>query len=108
MDLLEQKKHADAKSFFLKALEADPFSARAQFGLGRAMHESGDAFSAITAYERAVELRPTLYPALRALAALYEQKGFRRKAAEALERAAPCAPDPQTREQLRQRLLKLL
>jgi regulator of sirC expression with transglutaminase-like and TPR domain len=55
-----------------------------------------------------VELRPNLFQALRALAGLYEQKGFRRKAAEALERAVHTAPDPSTRDAMRQRLLKLL
>ncbi|TMB11793.1 MAG: tetratricopeptide repeat protein, partial [Deltaproteobacteria bacterium] len=74
----------------------------------RAMHDQGELFHAITAYERAVELRPNLFQALRALAGLYEQKGFRRKAAEALERAVHSAPDPQTRDAMRQRLLRLL
>jgi regulator of sirC expression with transglutaminase-like and TPR domain len=55
-----------------------------------------------------VELRPNLFHALRALAALYEQKGFRRKAVEAVERAVHAAPDPSTRDAMRQRLLKLL
>jgi len=54
------------------------------------MHEQGDLFHAITAYERAVELRPNLFHALRALAALYEQKGFRRKPWEAV--SARCTP----------------
>ena len=81
---------------------------RAQFALARTLHELGDSFTAITAYEKAVELRPSLFPALRALAGLYDQKGFRRKAAEALERAVQVAPDEATRDQLRARLLKLL
>ena len=55
-----------------------------------------------------MELRPNLFHALRALAALYEQKGFRRKAVEAVERAVHAAPDPKTRDTMRQRLLKLL
>jgi len=91
-----------------KAVKEDPFSPRIHFALGRAMQEQDDLFHAITAYERAVELRPNLFQALRALAGLYEQKGFRRKAAEALERAVHTAPDPSTRDVMRQRLLKLL
>ena len=70
--------------------------------------ESVDPAGAITAYERAIDLRPNLFQALRALATLYEQKGFRRKAAEALERALHSAPDVQTRDALRARLIKLL
>lgn len=108
MALLEENKYAEARPLLEKVLKEDPFSVRAQFALARALHEQGDAFTAITAYERALELRPSLFPALRALAGLYEQKGFRRKAADALERAAHFAPDAEAREQLRARLLKLL
>jgi DNA-binding response OmpR family regulator len=108
MGLLDAKKSAQARAVLEKAVKEDPFSARAQFALARAMHEQGDLFHAITAYERAVELRPNLFQALRALATLYEQKGFRRKAAEALERALHSAPDVQTRDALRARLIKLL
>jgi DNA-binding response OmpR family regulator len=106
--LLEAKKPAEARAALEKAVKEDAFSPRTHFALGRAMHEQGDLFHAITAYERAVELRPNLFQALRALASLYEQKGFRRKAAEAVERAVHAAPDPSTRDAMRQRLLKLL
>lgn len=108
MGLLEAKKPAEARAVLEAAVKEDPFSARAHFALARAMHEQGDLFHAITEYEHTVELRPNLFQALRALAGLYEQKGFRRKAAEALERAVHAAPDVQTRETMRQRLLKML
>jgi DNA-binding response OmpR family regulator len=108
LELLERKKPAEARAVLEKAVKEDAFSPRAHFALARAMHEQGELFHAITAYERAVELRPNLFQALRALAGLYEQKGFRRKAVEALERAVHAAPDPQTRDSMRQRLLRLL
>jgi DNA-binding response OmpR family regulator len=106
MRLLDARKPAEARTVLEKAVKEDPFSARAQFALARAMHEQSDIFHAITAYERAIELRPNLFQALRAVATLYEQKGFRRKAAESLERALHAAPDVQTREALRERLIK--
>lgn len=108
LQLLEQKKLAEARAVLERAVKEDAFSPRAHFALARALHEEGELFHAITAYERAVELRPNLFQALRALAGLYEQKGFRRKAVEALERAVHAAPDPQTRDSMRQRLLRLL
>ena len=107
MGLLDARKPAEARIVLEKAVKEDPFSARAQFALARAMHEQSDIFHAISAYERAIELRPNLFQALRAVATLYEQKGFRRKAVESLERALHAAPDVQTREALRERLIKL-
>ena len=108
MGQLERGDAVEARKLLEQASRIDTFSPKIQFALGRAMFEQGDVFSAITAYERAVELRPTLFPALRALAKLYETKGFRRKAVEALERALHTAPDVETREQIRVKLLKML
>jgi DNA-binding response OmpR family regulator len=106
--LLEAGQAAEARKTLGEAAREDPFSARAHFALAKAMHAQGDLFSALTEYERAVELRPNLFPALRALAGLYEEKGFRRKATEALERALHAAPDAESREAVRARLLQLL
>ncbi|TMA29041.1 MAG: response regulator [Deltaproteobacteria bacterium] len=106
--LLEAGQAAEARKTLEEAAREDPFSARAHFALAKAMQAQGDLFSALTEYERAVELRPNLFPALRALAGLYEEKGFRRKATEALERALHAAPDAESREAVRARLLQLL
>jgi CheY-like chemotaxis protein len=84
-----------------------PFSAEVHFLLGRALRATGDGFGAMTALERAVELRPTHLASLRALAAVYEEKGFRRKAAETIERALPAAPEA-LRATLREDVLRLL
>ena len=91
-----------------QASKLDPFSARNHFALGRALRETREAFRAMSEYEKAVELRPTHFAALCSLAELYLEKGFRRKAVEALERALTCAPDGRTREGIRSRLLRLL
>lgn len=106
--LLQSGKTTEARAALELALKDDPFSARVQFALGKALQAQGDVFRAITAYEKAVELRPLLFPALRALAGLYLDKGFRRKAAETLERALQAAPDPATRETIKTQLLRLL
>jgi DNA-binding response OmpR family regulator len=108
VELLEAKKPKEARVELEKAVKEDPFSPRGQLALARALVEVGDVFRAITAYERAIELRPNLFPALRNLAGLYLEKGFRRKAAEALERALQHAPDPAMREKIRAQLLRLL
>jgi DNA-binding response OmpR family regulator len=105
---LSHGRPGQARGSLEQAAKADPFSARNQFALGRALRETGEAFRAMSAYEKAVELRPTHFAALCSLAELYLEKGFRRKAVEALERALNCAPDGRTREGIRTRLLRLL
>jgi DNA-binding response OmpR family regulator len=99
---------ADARVEFEAAIAADPYSAEAHAQLARTLRAAGDGFSAMTAFEKAAELRPNHLGVLRALAALYEEKGFRRKATEALERALSAAPDDATRVTVKQDLLKLL
>ena len=61
----------------------------------------------MTALEHAAEASPAHLPALRALAVLYEEAGFRRKAAEVLERALPAADDA-GRTAIRKELLRLI
>jgi CheY-like chemotaxis protein len=90
-----------------EAVRSDPYAAEAHFLLGRALRARGDAFGAMTALEHAAELRPGHLAALRTLSALYEEKGFRSKATEALERALAAAPEP-ARAELRKDLLRLL
>jgi CheY-like chemotaxis protein len=107
-ELLASGRVAEAIAAFSEAVQADPHSPDGQFQLGRALSAGGDAFGAMTALERASELAPGHLAALRALAALYEQTGFRRKAAEILERALPAAPDDDARTAIRKDLLRLI
>jgi hypothetical protein len=62
----------------------------------------------MTALEHAAEASPGHLPALRALASTYEESGFRRKAAETLERALPAAPDDAVRGAIRRDLMRLI
>jgi DNA-binding response OmpR family regulator len=105
---LSDGRPAQARASLEEAVRADAFSARNHFALGRALRDTGEAFRAMSEYEKAVELRPTHFAALCSLAELYLEKGFRRKSVEALERALSCAPDGRTREGIRTRLLRLL
>jgi DNA-binding response OmpR family regulator len=98
----------EAATAFEEATRIDPFSAEAHFQMGAVLRALDDGFRAMTALERAVELRPGLFAALRALASLYEEKGFRHKAAGALERAVAAAPDDAVRAAVRKELLQLL
>jgi DNA-binding response OmpR family regulator len=107
-ELLAANRLTEARAAFEAAIAADPYSAEAHALLARTLRLSGEAFSAMTAYERAAELRPAHLPTLRALAALYEEKGFRLKATETMERALGAAMDDATRASVKQDLLALL
>jgi DNA-binding response OmpR family regulator len=107
-DLLAAGKVSEAIAVLSDAVRIDPRSPDAQFQLGRALRAGDDLFGAMTALEHAVDGRPAHLPALRALAALYEESGFRRKAAEVLERALPAAPDEGARAAIREELVRLI
>ncbi len=107
-ELLLAGRLAEAVAALEAAVSADPYSADAHYQLARALRAQGDHFRAMTAFERATELRPGHLAALRALAALYQEKGFRRKAAETLERALSAAGDESTRAAIRQDLIGLI
>ena len=97
-----------AVAAFEEALRVDPFSAEVHYQLAKALRARGDAFRAMTAFERAVELRQGFFQALRSLAALYTEKGFRRKATETLERALAAAPEGAARAAIKADLVRLL
>ncbi len=107
-ELLTANRLPEAQAAFEAALQVDPYSAEAHAQLARTLRARGDAYSAMTEFERAAELKPGYLPALRALAALYGEKGFRRKATEALERALSAAQDDATRAVIKQDLVALL
>jgi CheY-like chemotaxis protein len=108
MDLFAQGKLEAARDAFAKAIAGAPYSAKCHYQLARSLRALGDDFTAMTEYEQAVELQGSLFPALHALSQLYMEKGFRRKAAETLERAAQVAPDSATKAKLRSDLMKLI
>jgi len=107
-ELLTAGRAEEAAAVAAAAAKRNPYSADAQLLLARALRTRGDHFGAMTALERAAELRPGNFSALRTLAALYEETGFRRKATGVLERALPAAPDENARATIRRDLLRLL
>jgi CheY-like chemotaxis protein len=107
-ELLAAGRGAEAAALLATASKSHPYSAEVHFLLGRALRARSEPFAAMTALERAAELRPAHFQALRALAELYEETGFRRRAAGALERALPAAPDDAARSAVRRDLLRLI
>ncbi len=93
----------------LKAAEAaEPFSSRVQFMLARVLERQERPLQAIYHYERAIELKPTMFAATKNLALLYQTKGFRNKAIEMWERSLRAAPSDDVREQIKSHLVSIL
>jgi CheY-like chemotaxis protein len=106
--LLAAGKPSEAVEILSEVVRRDPLLADAQYQLGRALRARGETFSALTALEHAVEAAPGHLAALRALAGLYEEGGFRRKATEVLERALAVTTDDRSRGELRRDLTRLI
>jgi DNA-binding response OmpR family regulator len=107
-ELLAEGRIPEAVAALSEAVRVNPRSPDAQFHLGRALRAAGEPFAAMTALERAAEAAPKNLPALRALATVYEETGFRRKAAEVLERALAGAADDGARAAIRKDIVRLI
>ena len=91
-----------------KGITVDPLAYRLRYHLALIYGKQGQIYDGITELERAVDLNPKHFPALKNLAVLYEKAGFRHKAIEMWERCVHVAPDAETRESIKAHLLKLL
>jgi DNA-binding response OmpR family regulator len=91
-----------------RAVQADPFDARAHFMLGTLLYAKGQIYQAISEYERAVEISPSLFSALKNLAVLYERQGFKAKAVELWMRALEQSPSEAVRNTIKAHLIGLL
>ena len=103
--LLSENRVDECVAVLQRGLMDDPLSEHLHFQLGNAYRRRTMDLHAIAELERALELRPEFYPALRNLATLYQERGFRRKSFELWERAMEHCPDDETRHKLREHLL---
>ncbi|MBK6463786.1 MAG: hypothetical protein IPF92_22685 [Myxococcales bacterium] len=97
----------DAIALLRDAIHERPKSFRARYQLGLVLGNVDRLHEAITEVEHALELEPSSFPALKNLAVLYEKSGFRARALETWERAAPLAPDEATRARVTEHLTRL-
>ncbi|MHB1843805.1 MAG: response regulator transcription factor [Deltaproteobacteria bacterium] len=87
-----------------RAVELDAHCAEAHLFVGQIHRRTGEAYQAVAALERAVELRPDLYRPLAELAVAYETVGFRRTAREIYARALAVCEDVTQGALIRRRL----
>lgn len=91
-----------------RGLELAPNELRLHFHLGLVLGKGGYVFEAIRELERALALDSTHFAAAKNLAVLYQNAGFRNKAADTWQRALALAPDTATRDSIRERVMGLL
>lgn len=97
-----------AISLLKKGISIDPLAYRLRYHLALIYGKRGQFYDGITELERAVDLNPRHFPALKNLAVLYEKAGFKNKAVEMWERSMHAAADAETRDSIKAHLLRLL
>jgi DNA-binding response OmpR family regulator len=97
-----------AIEFLRKGIAIDPLAYRLRYHLALIYGKRGQFYDGITELERAVELNPGHFPALKNLAVLYEKAGLKNKAVAMWERCVHGATDQETRESIKAHLARLL
>lgn len=91
-----------------KGIAIDPLAYRLRYHLALIYGKRGQFYDGITELERAVDLNPAHFAALKNLAVLYEKAGFKNKAVEMWERCVLVAPDEETRSSIKAHVVRLL
>lgn len=91
-----------------QGIAIDPLAYRLRYHLALIYGKRGQFYDGITELERAVDLNPRHFPALKNLAVLYEKAGFKNKAVEMWERCVHAAPDNEMRESIKAHMMRLL
>jgi tetratricopeptide (TPR) repeat protein len=89
-------------------IQIDPLAYRLHFHLALLCGKKGLIFDGIGELEKAIELNPRHFPALKNLAVLYEKAGFKHRAVEMWERCVHASPDAETKQQIKEHLIRLL
>lgn len=87
---------------------ADPLAYQLRFHLGLLYGKAGQLYDAIQELETVASLRSGFFPALKNLAVLYQNAGFRNKSLEMWERCIAAAPDDETRQSIKRHLMAVL
>ena len=98
----------EAIGLLQQGIDVDPLAYKVHFHLGLLYGKRGQLYDGIQELETALSLRSDFFPALKNLAVLYQNAGFRNKAIEMWERCLAAAPDEETRENIKRMLLAVL
>ncbi len=105
---LKQERLDDAVAAFNKGLAIDQFNDLLHYYVAVTYEKQGRVFHAIDHYERAIQNNREFYDAIVALANLYQQQEFWRKAVEMWELALSATKDEAIRARIKDHLLNLL
>ena len=108
VEAYQNEKLDEALESFRAAEQLEPFSPNIEFMLGRVLERADRSYQAIYHYERAIELDSNFFSAIKNLALLYQNAGFKNKAVEMWERGLSAAPDDAVKEQIKNHLVSLL
>lgn len=89
-------------------IQSDPLAYQLRFHLGLLYGKAGKLYDAIQELETVASLRSGFFPALKNLAVLYQNAGFRNKSLEMWERCIAAAPDDETRQSIKRHLMAVL
>ncbi len=98
----------DAIGQLRAGIRRDPLAFECHFHLGLLFGKGGQLYDAIQELETALSIRSDFFPALKNLAVLYQNAGFRNKAIEMWSRCLTAAPDDKTRESIKRLLVAVL
>lgn len=88
--------------------QVDPLAYKVHFHLGLLYGKNGQLYDGIQELETVLSIRSDFFPALKNLAVLYQNAGFRNKAIEMWERCLAAAPDDETRDTIKRHLVAVL
>ncbi len=91
-----------------EGIAIDPLAYRLRYHLALIYGKRGQFYDGITELERAIDLNPRHFPALKNLAVLYEKAGFKNRAVEMWERCILTSPDSETRASIKAHMMRLL
>ena len=90
----ETDRHEDVLTIFQAVADANPYSAKAWFYLGKTQAYLSEAAEAVAAYEYAIVINESFIDAYCALAETYYEEGLYEKAIEILQNANAESPEP--------------
>jgi CheY-like chemotaxis protein/TolA-binding protein len=90
--LIKRERFAAAQKLFRRAVELDPRSAAARYGLGRALYDGGQEEASLKYFQKAIALKADFSDAYVRLGSIYQNRGQKARAKVAYQTYLKLAP----------------